>query len=310
MSPELSLVIPIRNESPNIDALYVEMTEALERWGRSYEVIAIDDGSTDDSFERLARCQARDPRWRIIRFRRNFGQTAAFSAGFRHARGRLIATADGDLQNDPRDLPDMIRRVEEGMRHRLRMAQGSQGPLADPAASVGACQQADLMVDRREASRLRLLAQSLPGRGRKAAEALRRDAPVSSGDRERDGRQDRRGGRQPSRTKTRRVELRIVADVPRRPRSADGEVPPQLLDPPAADVRAHWRADGIAWIRDCGISVVRASFRPRIDRQPSAAPARRAADFLGHPTRHDGAARGDHGAHLPRVAGQAHIRDS
>src|SRR5687768_3384943 len=114
MSPELSVVIPIRNESPNIDALYVEMTEALERWGRSYEVLAIDDGSTDDSFDRLVRCQRRDPRWRIIRFRRNFGQTAAFSAGFRHARGRLIATADGDLQNDPRDLADMIRRVEDG----------------------------------------------------------------------------------------------------------------------------------------------------------------------------------------------------
>jgi glycosyltransferase involved in cell wall biosynthesis len=114
MSPELSVVIPIRNESPNIDALYVEMTEALERWGRSYEVLAIDDGSTDDSFERLAACQRRDPRWRIIRFRRNFGQTAAFAAGFRLARGRLIATADGDLQNDPSDLPEMIRRVEEG----------------------------------------------------------------------------------------------------------------------------------------------------------------------------------------------------
>ena len=114
MNPELSLVIPIRNESPNIDALYAEITEALERWGRTYEVLAIDDGSTDDSFDRLVKCQRRDPRWRIIRFRRNFGQTAAFSAGFRYARGRLIATADGDLQNDPRDLADMIRRVEAG----------------------------------------------------------------------------------------------------------------------------------------------------------------------------------------------------
>ena len=114
MSPELSVVIPIRNESPNIETLYAEITGALERWGRSYEVLAIDDGSTDDSFDRLAQCQQRDPRWRIIGFRRNFGQTAAFSAGFRHARGRLIATSDGDLQNDPRDLPDMIRRIEEG----------------------------------------------------------------------------------------------------------------------------------------------------------------------------------------------------
>jgi len=114
MSPELSVVVPIRNESPNIDELYRDLTGALERWGRSYEVIAVDDGSSDDSFERLCRWQAQDHRWRVIRFRRNFGQTAAFSAGFREARGRLIATSDGDLQNDPRDLPEMIRRVDEG----------------------------------------------------------------------------------------------------------------------------------------------------------------------------------------------------
>lgn len=114
MYPDLSLVVPIRNESPNIDELYRDITEALERWGRSYEVIAIDDGSTDDSFDRLSRHQQRDPRWRIIRFRRNFGQTAAFAAGIKHAKGRLIATSDGDLQNDPRDLPGMIERIEEG----------------------------------------------------------------------------------------------------------------------------------------------------------------------------------------------------
>jgi len=114
LNPELSVVIPFRNESPNIEPLYVELTEALERWGRSYEVLAIDDGSTDDTYDRLVRCHRRDPRWRIIRFRRNFGQTAAFSAGFRHARGRLIATADGDLQNDLGDLPDMIRLADEG----------------------------------------------------------------------------------------------------------------------------------------------------------------------------------------------------
>jgi glycosyltransferase involved in cell wall biosynthesis len=112
--PDLSLVIPVRNESPNIDELYRDITEALERWGRSYEVVVIDDGSTDDSFERLSRHQQRDPRWRIIRFRRNFGQTAAFAAGIKYARGRVIATSDGDLQNDPRDLPDMIRHIEDG----------------------------------------------------------------------------------------------------------------------------------------------------------------------------------------------------
>jgi glycosyltransferase involved in cell wall biosynthesis len=114
MSPELSLVIPIRNESPNIGELYRDLTDVLERWGHSYEVLAVDDGSTDDSFDLLCRLQARDGRWRIIRFRRNFGQTAAFAAGFKEAKGRLIATSDGDLQNDPRDLPEMIRRIDEG----------------------------------------------------------------------------------------------------------------------------------------------------------------------------------------------------
>jgi glycosyltransferase involved in cell wall biosynthesis len=110
---ELSVVIPIKNERASLEELYREVTETLEAWGRSYEVLVIDDGSTDDSFVILSKLQASDPRWRIIRFRRNFGQTAAFSAGFAHARGRLIATSDGDLQNDPRDIPAMVRTLEE-----------------------------------------------------------------------------------------------------------------------------------------------------------------------------------------------------
>jgi glycosyltransferase involved in cell wall biosynthesis len=80
----------------------------LTAFGRPYEIIVIDDGSTDDTFDRLAALQRGDARLRIIRFRRNFGQTAAFAAGFAHARGRLIVTSDGDLQNDPRDIPAMI----------------------------------------------------------------------------------------------------------------------------------------------------------------------------------------------------------
>ena len=114
MNPELSVVIPIRNESPNVEPLCRTRPRRSSGGGGAMKSIAIDDGSTDDSYERLVRCQRRDPRWRIIRFRRNFGQTAAFAAGFRYARGRLIATADGDLQNDPRDLPDMIRRIDDG----------------------------------------------------------------------------------------------------------------------------------------------------------------------------------------------------
>ena len=114
MSPELSIVIPVHNEAPNIKDLYDELTQVLGQYGRSYELLIVDDGSTDDSFEQLAALQARDPRLRVIRFRRNFGQTAAFAAGFAHARGRLVVTSDGDLQNDPRDIPAMVARIEQG----------------------------------------------------------------------------------------------------------------------------------------------------------------------------------------------------
>src|SRR3954447_573270 len=109
---DLSVVIPIKNEAASLVELHREFTQTLEAWGRSYELIVIDDGSSDESFEVLARLQAGDSRLRVIRLRRNFGQTAAFAAGFAHARGRLIVTSDGDLQNDPHDIPAMIDLLE------------------------------------------------------------------------------------------------------------------------------------------------------------------------------------------------------
>ncbi len=103
----------MKNEAPNVDELYRELRSALEAFGRSFEILAIDDGSTDDTFARLTRLQSADDRLRLIRFRRNFGQTAAFAAGFAHARGRYIVTMDGDLQNDPRDIGDMVKQLEQ-----------------------------------------------------------------------------------------------------------------------------------------------------------------------------------------------------
>ena len=114
MAPELSVVIPIRNEAPSLVELHRELTETLTAWGRPYELLIVDDGSTDDSFAVLSRLQALDPHVRVIRFRRNFGQTAAFAAGFDLARGRIIVTSDGDLQNDPRDIPRMIEMLDRG----------------------------------------------------------------------------------------------------------------------------------------------------------------------------------------------------
>jgi glycosyltransferase involved in cell wall biosynthesis len=112
VNPDLSVVIPIHNEEPNLEALHREMTEVLRGWGRPYELILIDDGSSDRSFELMARLQGGDPCMRVVQFRKNFGQTAAFAAGFALARGRLIVTSDGDLQNDPRDIPRLVERLE------------------------------------------------------------------------------------------------------------------------------------------------------------------------------------------------------
>jgi glycosyltransferase involved in cell wall biosynthesis len=116
MTPELSIVVPVFNEEPNIKDLYDELTTTLVNGGRSYEILIIDDGSTDGTFDKLADLQSRDPHLRVIRFRRNFGQTAAFAAGFAFARGRLVVTADGDLQNDPADIHRMADKIDrEGL---------------------------------------------------------------------------------------------------------------------------------------------------------------------------------------------------
>ena len=114
MGPEISVVVPMRNESPNVAELHAGLSAVLDGFGRPYEILVIDDGSTDDTFAKLAALQRRNPRLRVIRFRRNFGQTAAFAAGFARARGRYIVTFDGDLQNDPADIPAMIEKIAEG----------------------------------------------------------------------------------------------------------------------------------------------------------------------------------------------------
>ena len=103
----------MRNESPNVEQLYRDVTASLSAFGRSYEIVAIDDGSVDDTFEKLGALVQKDPRVRAIRFRRNFGQTAAFAAGFADARGRYIVTMDGDNQNDPADIPAMVQTLEQ-----------------------------------------------------------------------------------------------------------------------------------------------------------------------------------------------------
>jgi len=112
--PVLSVVIPVYNEVDSIEPLYQELHQVLDTLGRTYEVIIIDDGSHDGSFFKLKAVHDQDSRWRIIRFRRNFGKTATLSAGFSAARGAIIMTMDADLQNDPADIPRLIAKMDEG----------------------------------------------------------------------------------------------------------------------------------------------------------------------------------------------------
>ena len=110
--PWLSVVIPAFNEEPNVEACYRELVEVLERLGHPFEVVVVDDGSTDRTPEILRVLAAADPRLRLVRLRRNAGQTAALDAGFRTARGPVVVTMDADLQNDPRDIPTLLAALE------------------------------------------------------------------------------------------------------------------------------------------------------------------------------------------------------
>jgi len=109
-----SIVVPIYNEQDTIDELYRAITSALDGFDPCYEMIMVDDGSTDASFGALQRLAALDVRLKVIRFRRNFGQTAAMSAGFDAAAGDIIIPMDGDLQNDPADIPRLIEKLGQG----------------------------------------------------------------------------------------------------------------------------------------------------------------------------------------------------
>lgn len=112
--PEISVCVPVFNEEENVALLCDAIVTALEPHGRSFEMVLVDDGSSDGTVQRLTRIAARDPRLVVVRFQRNYGQTAAMMAGIDHARGRYLVTMDGDLQNDPLDIPMMLDKLEEG----------------------------------------------------------------------------------------------------------------------------------------------------------------------------------------------------
>jgi glycosyltransferase involved in cell wall biosynthesis len=114
LRPVISVVVPLYNEAENVEDLHLQLTASLERMGQPYEIILVDDGSRDGTVKKLVALEMKDPRVRVLALRRNFGQTAAFSAGFDHARGSVVVTSDGDLQNDPADIPRLVAKLDEG----------------------------------------------------------------------------------------------------------------------------------------------------------------------------------------------------
>jgi glycosyltransferase involved in cell wall biosynthesis len=110
----ISLVIPVYNEEDNIRPLYDQLCQVMDKLGRPVEAVFVDDGSKDATGMRLAELVQRDSRIRVVRFRKNYGQTAAMQAGLEYATGDIIVTLDGDLQNDPDDIPMMLSKIDEG----------------------------------------------------------------------------------------------------------------------------------------------------------------------------------------------------
>lgn len=112
---QLSIVVPVFNEEESVELLAQKLHESVSRIGRSYEIILVDDGSRDRTWELMVGITKKFPCFRVIRFRRNFGQTAAMSAGFHAAQGEIVITLDADLQNDPADIPKLLERTDAGI---------------------------------------------------------------------------------------------------------------------------------------------------------------------------------------------------
>ncbi len=238
MTPELSIVIPVQNESPNIKPLYDELTQTLGQYGRSYELLIVDDGSTDDTFD-----AARGPAGA-----RSAAARHPLSPQLRSDRGvcrRLRARArppgrdrpTATCRTIPRDIPrwsPSSNRATTSSAAGGRTGRTRSSPRRVPSMLANKLISWATGV---RAARLRLLAEGVPRRGREAAAPLRRDASLPAGDCQPDRRADRRRWWSTTGAARRRLEVRALAHGPRRPRSRDGQVPPELLDAAAADLR-------------------------------------------------------------------------
>lgn len=134
-APELTVIVPVYNEEANLEALHARLSASLRAFGKSYELVFVDDGSTDGSYDRLRVMHAADETVRVVRFVRNFGQQMAVTAGFRHARGQVIVLIDADLQTSPEDIPLLVTKLREGYDIVYGLRQHRKDPLIRRAGS-------------------------------------------------------------------------------------------------------------------------------------------------------------------------------
>ena len=214
--PELSVVVTLFDEVATLDELQRRLTETLAAFGRAYEILYVDDGSTDGTFAALERIHAGDAHVRAVRLKRNSGQHPAMHAGLSRARGAILVTMDGDLQNPPEDVPALVEAVEAGYDVASGRPRRAARLLGEDAA-VAADQRHAAPLHRRRHLRLRLRVQRVPARGGRADARRDRPAEVHEGARPL-GRRVRRGGR-------------------RRPRAARGRL--ALLAAPADALALH-----------------------------------------------------------------------
>ena len=141
-TPELSVVIPVHNEKDTVKILVERLTSVLQNYNPSFEIIFVDDGSTDGTFEALKALHATDPRTKVVRFTRNYGQTPALAAGFDQAKGNVVVAMDGDLQFHPEDLPHVVDKLAEG----YDIVSGWRDRSGDPATRSLPSRAANMMM--------------------------------------------------------------------------------------------------------------------------------------------------------------------
>jgi glycosyltransferase involved in cell wall biosynthesis len=142
VDPEISVIIPVHNEAENVPPLAERLTNVLENYRPAYEVLFVDDGSTDHTFDCLKALHEANPRIKVVRFTRNYGQTPALAAGFDHAKGEVIVAMDGDLQFHPEDLPQVVEKLHEG----YDIVSGWRDRSNDPATRSLPSRAANLMM--------------------------------------------------------------------------------------------------------------------------------------------------------------------